>query len=191
MRNQYSSQDEKMKSLEQKLAESKAKPEKFSNAVLVVDNRSLFVSVPVKPKDKIYIPPFKRNHKEKAFSARLEKGKSSDVDAEVSKPVSKPTIRVQKKFVFVPSYHLCGVVGHIRSTCSLLRQKPKSKTRSAVRNINVPKFVPVCHFCGVSSHIHPNYHILKFKHSVFQPWKFSYAFEKFKIVGLWKKIAGF
>ena len=30
----------------------------------------------------------------------LDKGKSFDVDTEVSKPVSKPTIRVQKKYVF-------------------------------------------------------------------------------------------
>ena len=30
----------------------------------------------------------------------LDKGKSFDVDTEVSKPVSKLTIRVQKKYVF-------------------------------------------------------------------------------------------
>ena len=47
---------------------------------------------------------------------------SSNVDAEVSKLVSKPTIREQKKSVFVPTCHLCGVVGHIRQNCSLLRQ---------------------------------------------------------------------
>ena len=64
--------------------------------------------------------------------------------------------------------HLCGFVGHIRPNCSLLRQKPKSKNRFAVRNTDVPKFVHVFHFCGVSSHIHPNCHKLKFKHSLFQ-----------------------
>ena len=68
----------------------------------------------------------------------------------------------------MPTCHLCGVVGHIRPNCSLLRQKLKSKTRFVVKNIDVPKFVPVCHFCGVSGHIHPNCHKLKFKHSVFQ-----------------------
>ena len=63
----------------------------------------------------------------------------------------------------MPTYHLCGVVGHIRPNCSLLRQKPKSENRFAVRNTNVPKFVPVCHFCGVYGHIRPNCHKLKFK----------------------------
>ena len=133
----------------------------------VVDNRSFSVSL--KPKtEKVCIPFFKRNNKEKAYFARLDKGKSSDVDAEVSKPMSKPTIREHNKFVFVPTCHLCGVVGHIRPNCSLLRQKPKSETRFAIRNTDVSKFVPVCHFCGVSDHIRPNCHKLKFKHSVFQ-----------------------
>ena len=41
-----------------------------------VDNRS--VSVSLKPKIvKVYIPPFKRNNKEKAYFARLDKSKSS------------------------------------------------------------------------------------------------------------------
>ena len=111
-----------MKSLEQQLAESKAKLENLSNTKLVVDNRSVSFSVLVKPKDKINIPSFKRNHKENAYFARLDKGKSSDVDVEVSKLVSKPTVREQKKSIFVLTCHLCGVVGHIRPNYSLLRQ---------------------------------------------------------------------
>ena len=69
----------KMKSLEQKLVESKAKLENLSNTKIAINNRSIFVYIPVKPKDKIYIPPFKRNQKEKAYFARLDKSKSSDV----------------------------------------------------------------------------------------------------------------
>ena len=118
--------------------------------------------------EKVYIPPFKRNNKEKVYFARLDKGKSSDVNVEVSKPKSKPTVREHNKSVFVPTCHLCGVVGHIRPNCSLLRQKPKSETRFVIRNTDVPKFVPVCHFRGVLGHIRPNCHKLKFKHSVFQ-----------------------
>ena len=164
--NQISSQDEKMKSLEQELVESNAKIENLTSTKSAVDNRS--VSVSLKPKTKkVYIPPFKRNNKEKAYFARLDKGKSSDVDTEVSKPKSKPTVREHNKSVFMPTCHLSGVVGHIRPNCSLLRQKPKFKTRFVVRNTNVPKFVLVCHFCGVSGHIRPNCHKLKFKHSVF------------------------
>ena len=166
LRNQISSHDEKMKSLEQELVESKANIENLSSTKLAVDNRS--VSVSLKPKtEKVYIPPFKRNNKENTCFARLDKGKSSDVDVEVSKSMSKPTVREHNKSIFVPVCHLCGVVGHIRPNCPLLRQKPKSETRFVVRNTDVLKFVPVCHFCGVYGHIRPNYHKLKFKHFVF------------------------
>ena len=59
----------------------------------VVVNKS--VSVPLKPKDdKVYIPPFKRNHKQKAYFARLDKSKCSDIDVEVFKPVFKPTAKL-------------------------------------------------------------------------------------------------
>ena len=163
LRNQISSQDEKMKNLEQELVKTKAKIENLTSTKPAIDNRS--VSVSLKPKtEKVCIPHFKMNNKEKkAYFARLEKGKSFDVDAKVS----KPTVRKHNKSVFVPTCHFCGVVGHIRPNCSLLRQKPKSETRFVVRNIDVPKFVHVCHFYGVSGHIRPNYHKLKFKNSVF------------------------
>ena len=128
-----------------------------------IDNKSVYVSF--KPKtEKVYVPPFKWNNKDKAYFARLDKCKSSDVDAEVS----KPTVREHNKSVFVPTCHLCGVVGHIRPNCFLLRQKPKFEPRFVVRNTDVPKFVPVCYFCGVCGHICPNCHKLKFKHSIFQ-----------------------
>ena len=81
---------------------------------------------------------------------------------------NKPTVREYNKSIFVPTCHLCGIVGHIRPNPSLLRQKPKSETKFVVRNTDVPKFVSICHFCGVFSHIHPNCHKLKFKHSIFQ-----------------------
>ena len=61
-------------------------------------------------------------------------------------------------FVFIPTCHFCGIVGHIRPNCSLLRQKPKSETRFTVRNTDVPKFVSVFHFYGVSGHIRSNCH---------------------------------
>ena len=132
-----------------------------------VDNRS--VSVSLKPKtEKVYIPHFERNNKEKDYFARLDKGKISDVDTEVSKPKSKLAVKEYKKFVSVPTCHLCGVVGHIRPNCFLLRQEPKPMTRNPTRNTDVPKFVHVCHFCGVRGHIHPNCHKLNFKHSVFR-----------------------
>ena len=76
-----------------------------SSTMPTVDNRS--ISVSFKPKtEKVYIPHFKRNNKEKAYFARLDKSKSSDIDAEVSKPMSKPTASVQKIYVFVPTCYL-------------------------------------------------------------------------------------
>ena len=62
LRNQISSQDEKMKSLEQELVESKAKIENLISTKSADDNRS--VSISLKPKtEKVYIPHFKRNNK--------------------------------------------------------------------------------------------------------------------------------
>ena len=139
----------------------------MTSTKLAVDNRSVSISLKSKTK-KVYIPHFKRNNKEKTYFVRLDKGKSFDVDTEVSKPMSKPIVREYNKFVFVPTYHLCGVVGHIRPNCSLLRQKPKFEIRFVVRNTDVPKFVLVCHFCGAFGHIRPNCHKLKFKNFVFQ-----------------------
>ena len=48
--------------------------------------------------------------KKNAYFSRLDKGKSSDIDVEVSKPMSKPTIREHNKSVFVLTCYLCCVV---------------------------------------------------------------------------------
>ena len=79
----------------------------------------------------------------------------------------KPTIKLQKKSNFVPTYHHCSVVGQIRPNCSLLRQEPKHVTISHFRNTDILKYVLVCHFCGISDSIRNNSHKLKFKYSVF------------------------
>ena len=92
LKNQISSQDEKMKCLEQELVEFKAKIENLTSTKLVVNNKS--VSISLKPKtEKVYIPLFKRNNKENVYFAKLDKGKNSDVGAEISKLMSKPTVR--------------------------------------------------------------------------------------------------
>ena len=76
LRNQISSQEEKMKSLEQELVD-KAKIENLTSTKHAVDNRSVSISLKSKV-EKVYISYFKRNHKEKAYFARLDKVKSSD-----------------------------------------------------------------------------------------------------------------
>ena len=111
-----------MKSLEQELVEYKIKIENLTSIKPAVDNRS--VSVSLNPKtEKVYISHFKRNNKENAYFARLDKGKSSDVDVEVSKPKSRPTIREHNKSIFVPVCHFCGVPSHIRPNCHKLKFK--------------------------------------------------------------------
>ena len=93
-----------MKSLEQEFVESKAKIENLTSTKPTVDNRS--VSISLKPKtEKVYIPHFKRNNKEKVYIPHF-KGKSSDVNAEVSKPMSKPNVRKHNKSIFVLVCHL-------------------------------------------------------------------------------------
>ena len=96
----------------------------LTSTKLAVDNRS--VSVSLKPKiEKVYIPHFKRNNKENVYFARLDKGKNSDVNIDVSKPKSKPTVREHNKSVFLPTCHICGVVGHIRPKLFFVEAKTK------------------------------------------------------------------
>ena len=71
---------DKIKCLEEQLVEFKTKVENLTSAKLVVEPNS-------KEKD-FFIPPFKRNKEElKANIVRIDKGKNSDVNTEVSKPV--------------------------------------------------------------------------------------------------------
>ena len=91
LKNQIFSQDEKMKSLEHELVESKAKIENLTNTKPAVDNKSVYVSLKLKT-EKVYIPPFKRNNKEKAYFATLDKGKSFDYHLYVFKPLKTQVV---------------------------------------------------------------------------------------------------
>ena len=71
-----------MKSLEEQLVDFKTEVEKLTSAKLVIEPNS--------KENDFYIPPFKRNNENlKANIARIDKGKNSDVNIEVSKPMSK------------------------------------------------------------------------------------------------------
>ena len=136
-KNQISSQVDKIKSLEEQLVESKTEVEKLTSAKLVVEPNS-------KEKD-FYIPPFKRNNEElKANIARIDKGKNSDVNVEVSKPMSKT------------SPHHCHIIGYIRPNCPKLRSLSTSKVRPHSRKSSSSKTTHVCHHCGSSGHTCPN-----------------------------------
>ena len=69
LKNHFSSQVDKIKSLEVQLVESKTDIEKLTSSKLIVEQNS-------KEKN-FYIPPFKRNNEElKANIARIDKGKN-------------------------------------------------------------------------------------------------------------------
>ena len=86
--------------MEEQLVEFKTKVEKLTSAKLVVEPNS--------KENDYYIPPFKRNNEElKANIARIDKGKNFDVNAEVSKPMSKTPPRLNKNYEFVPT---CQIV---------------------------------------------------------------------------------
>ena len=76
LKKHYDYEVEKNKSLEQELVESKVKLEKLSSIKPIVVSE-LVSELPKPNDDKVYIPPFKRNHKENANFAWLDKGKSS------------------------------------------------------------------------------------------------------------------
>ena len=148
-KNQISSQVDKIKSLEEQLVEFKTKVEKLTSVKLVVEPNS---------KEKyFYIPPFKRNNEQlKANIARIDKSEQSDVNAEVSKLMSKTPPRLNKNSEFFPTCHHCHIVGHIRPNYPKLRSLSTSKVRSPSREPSSSKITHVCHNCGVSGHTRPN-----------------------------------
>ena len=133
-KNQISSQVDKLKSLEEQLVEFKIEVEKLTSVKLAVKPNS--------KENDFYIPSFKRNNKElKANFARIDKGKISDVKAEVSKPMSKTPPRLNKNLCFCPTCHRCHIVGHIRQNCPKLRFLSTSKIRPPSKSIVIRKLL--------------------------------------------------
>ena len=92
----------------------------------------------------------------KANIARIDKGKNSDINVEVSKPMSKTPPRKNKNSEFVPTCHHCHIFGHVMPNCPKLRSLSTSKVRPPSRKHSSLKTTHVCHHCGVSGHTHPN-----------------------------------
>ena len=139
---------DKIKSLEEQLVESKTEVEKLTSAKLLVEpnSKEFFIF--------FYIPPFKRNNEElNANITRIDKGKQSDVNVEVAKPMSKTPPKLNKNFEFVPTCHHCHIVGHIRPNCPKLST---SKVRPPSRKPSSSKTTHVCHHCGGFGHTCPN-----------------------------------
>ena len=148
-KNQISSQLDKIKSLKEKLVESKTKVEKLTSVKLVAE--------PNLKENDFYIPPFKRNNQElKVNIARIDKGKQSDINIEISKPMSKTPPRLNKNSKFVPICHHCHIIGHIRPNCPKLRSLSTAKVRPPSRKSSSSKTTHICHHCGASGHTRPN-----------------------------------
>ena len=88
--------------------------------------------------------------------ARIDKGKNSDVNVEISKPMSKTPPRKNKNSEFVPTCHHCRIVGHIKPNCPKLRSLSTSKVRPPSRKHSSSKTTHVCHHCGIFGHTRPN-----------------------------------
>ena len=139
----------KIKSMEEQLVEFKIEVEKLTSVKLVVEPNS--------KEKKIYIPPFKRNNEDfKTNFARIDKCKISNVNAEVSKPMSKTPPRLNKNSKFVPTCHHCHIVGHIRPNCPKLSSLSTSKVRPPSRKHSSSKTTHICHHCGASGHTRSN-----------------------------------
>ena len=63
-------------------------------------------------------------------------------------------------FKFVPTCHHCGVIGHIRLQCSMLKKEQNHSAKSLPKKPSGPKPI-VCYHCGVFGHLRP--HCSKFQ----------------------------
>ena len=80
---------------------------------------------------------------------------------------SKPLFRSQPKVLngskFVPTYHHCGVIGHIRPQYFKLKREQNHITRSLPKKLSEPKHI-VRHHCGAFGYLRPHcskFHALK------------------------------
>ena len=90
LKNQISSQVDKIKSKEEQLSEFKVEVEKLFSVKSIDEPNSKDIY--------IYIPPFKKNNEEelKANIVKIDKGKKIYVDTVISKPMSKSSPRLQE-----------------------------------------------------------------------------------------------
>ena len=88
----------------------------------------------------MYIPPHKK--------------KNQKVERKALKP--NPSFRSYPKDLdgskFVPTRHHCGVIGHIRPQCSMLKREQNHVARSLPKKPSGPKLI-VCHHCGAFGHL--------------------------------------
>ena len=115
------------------------------NHVVVLDFVPIVCST---SKDKsVYIPPHKRNQ-------RMER------KALKPKPMFRSHPRELSGSKFVPTCHHCGVIGHIRPQCFMMKKELNHGARSLPKRLSGPKHI-VCHHCDAFGHLRP--HCSKFQ----------------------------
>ena len=94
----------------------------------------------------VYIPPHKKNQKVERKALKLPSFRSHPRDLSGSK--------------FVPTYHYCNVIGHIKPQYSMLKREQNHITKSLSKKFSEPKHI-ICHHCGAFGHLRP--HCSKFQ----------------------------
>ena len=111
------------------------------NHVVVLDFVPIVCST---SNDKLmYIPPHKRNQKVKRKALK-------------PKPLFRSHPRELSGSKFVHTCYHCGVIGHIRPQCSMLKEEQNHGARSLPKKPSGPKPI-VCHHCGVFGHLRPHF----------------------------------
>ena len=101
----------------------------YCNHVVVPDFVAIVCST---SKDKsVYIPPHKRNQKAERKALK-------------PKPLFRFHPRELSRSKFVLTCHHCGVIGHIRPQCSMLKKEQNHGVRSLPKKPSGPKLI-VCH----------------------------------------------
>ena len=76
------------------------------------------------------------------------------------KPPFRSHPRVLNGSKFVRTCHHCGVIGHIRPQCSMMKREQNHVARSLPKKSSGPKLI-VCHHCSAFGHLRP--HCSKFQ----------------------------
>ena len=102
-------------------------------------------------KDKsLYIPRHKKNLKVERKAVK-------------SKPPFRSQLKVLDGSKFVPTFHHCGVIGHIRPQGHKLKREQNHVARSLSKKPSGPKHI-VCHHCGTFGNLRPQcskFHVFK------------------------------
>ena len=72
------------------------------------------------------------------------------------KPLFRSHPRELSGSKFVHTCYHCGVIGHIRPQCSMLKKEQNHGARSLPKKPSGPKPI-VCHHCGAFGHLRPHY----------------------------------